>query len=107
MRHLDASADRLGRPGEALSGSPKGEPALAVLSSKVDVANKRCPSPSDWRVGMGLVDKAKNEAQKLEGEAKEKLGHHTDDKSMEAEGKKDQAAGSLKNAGENVKDAVN
>ena len=54
---------------------------------------------------MGLMDKAKNEAQKLEGEVKEKLGKHSDDHSLEAEGKKDQAAGSMKNAGEDIKDA--
>lgn len=54
---------------------------------------------------MGLMDKAKNEGQKLEGEAKEKIGQHKDDPSLEAEGKKDQAAGSMKNAGEDVKDA--
>jgi uncharacterized protein YjbJ (UPF0337 family) len=54
---------------------------------------------------MGLMDKAKNEGQKLEGEAKEKVGQHKDDPSLEAEGKKDQAAGSMKNAGEDVKDA--
>jgi uncharacterized protein YjbJ (UPF0337 family) len=54
---------------------------------------------------MGLMDKAKNEAQKLEGGAKEKFGKHSDDRSLEAEGKKDQAAGSVKNAGEDVKDA--
>ena len=55
---------------------------------------------------MGIVDKAKNEAEKLEGDAKEKLGHHTDDHKLEAEGKKDQASGSLKNAGEDLKDAI-
>jgi uncharacterized protein YjbJ (UPF0337 family) len=55
---------------------------------------------------MGIMDKAKNEAQKLEGDAKEKVGHHYDDKTLEAEGKKDQAAGSVKNVGEDVKGAV-
>lgn len=54
---------------------------------------------------MGFLDKAKNEAEKLEGKAKEKLGKHNDDPGLEVEGKKDQAAGSVKNAGEDVKDA--
>jgi len=54
---------------------------------------------------MGLADKAKNEAQKVAGEVKEKVGRHTDDDDLQAEGKKDQVAGDLKNAGEKVKDA--
>lgn len=54
---------------------------------------------------MGLMDKAKNAAEKAMGQGKEKVGAATDDKDMEAEGQKDQASGSLKNAGENVKDA--
>jgi uncharacterized protein YjbJ (UPF0337 family) len=54
---------------------------------------------------MGIADKAKNTAQKLAGQAKEKVGEHTDDTDLQAEGKKDQMAGDLKNAGEKVKDA--
>jgi len=54
---------------------------------------------------MGIADKAKNAAQKIAGEAKEAVGKHTDDSDLQAEGKKDQAAGDLKNAGEKVKDA--
>ncbi len=55
---------------------------------------------------MGIADKAKNAAQKLGGEAKEKVGKHTDNHDLQAEGKKDQVAGDLKNAGEKVKDAL-
>jgi uncharacterized protein YjbJ (UPF0337 family) len=54
---------------------------------------------------MGLTDKIKNEGQELGGEIKEKVGKVTDDSSTEAEGKKDQVAGNLKQAGEKVKDA--
>jgi uncharacterized protein YjbJ (UPF0337 family) len=54
---------------------------------------------------MSLTDKAKNAAQKVTGQAKEATGKATDDRSLEAEGKGDQVSGSLKNAGENVKDA--
>ncbi|MEO8888310.1 MAG: CsbD family protein [Jatrophihabitantaceae bacterium] len=54
---------------------------------------------------MGIVDKAKNTAEKAVGEVKETVGRHTGDEDLQAEGKKDQAKGSLKNAGENVKDA--
>jgi uncharacterized protein YjbJ (UPF0337 family) len=55
---------------------------------------------------MGIVDKAKNEAQSAAGKAKEKVGKATGDRSMEAEGKGDKAAGNLKQAGEKVKDAL-
>jgi uncharacterized protein YjbJ (UPF0337 family) len=54
---------------------------------------------------MGIADKAKNAAEDLVGKAKEVVGDATDDKSLEAEGKKDQGKASLKKAGENVKDA--
>ena len=54
---------------------------------------------------MGLTDKIKNEAEKVGGEVKEKVGEHTDDRDLQAEGKRDQVAGDLKNAGEKVKDA--
>lgn len=54
---------------------------------------------------MGVADKAENTAEKLTGQAKEKAGDVTDDQDLQAEGKKDQTKGSLKNAGENVKDA--
>lgn len=54
---------------------------------------------------MSLTDKAKNTAEKATGKVKEETGKATGDRSLEAEGKGDKAAGSLKNAGENVKDA--
>ncbi|GEL22678.1 hypothetical protein PSU4_16320 [Pseudonocardia sulfidoxydans NBRC 16205] len=56
-------------------------------------------------VEMGLDDKIDNKAQEMAGKAKEGAGKATDDRSLEAEGKKDQVAGSLKQAGEKVKDA--
>ena len=55
---------------------------------------------------MSIDDKAKNAAEKAKGKVKEAAGHMTGDKSMEAEGKGDQAKGGLKQAGEHVKDAV-
>ena len=54
---------------------------------------------------MSAIDKAKNSVEKVEGTIKEKLGRATDDKSLEAEGQKDQTKGNLKDAGEKVKDA--
>ncbi len=53
---------------------------------------------------MGLVDDAKNKAQELAGKTKEKVGEATDDKDLEAEGKKDQTKGNAKQAGEKIKD---
>jgi uncharacterized protein YjbJ (UPF0337 family) len=54
---------------------------------------------------MGLDDKVGNAAEKNAGKLKEGVGKATDDESLEAEGKSDKAKGSLKQAGENVKDA--
>ncbi len=54
---------------------------------------------------MSKDDKFDNKAQELKGKVKEALGDATDNKEWQAEGKKDQTAGSLKNAGEKIKDA--
>jgi len=53
---------------------------------------------------MAADDKVQNEAEKLGGKAKEAFGRATGNDSKVAEGKDDQAAASLKQAGENVKD---
>ncbi len=55
---------------------------------------------------MGEMDKIKNDAEKATGKVKEKVGDWTDDESLEAEGRSDQAKADLKNAGEKVKDAA-
>ncbi|MGQ2912692.1 CsbD family protein [Aeromicrobium sp.] len=54
---------------------------------------------------MSFIDKAKNTAEKVTGEVKEAVGKATDNKDLQAEGKKDQTKGSIKNVGEDVKDA--
>ena len=54
---------------------------------------------------MSSVDKIKNKAQETKGHVKEAAGKATDDRSLEAKGKKDKAAGNVKQAGEKVKDA--
>ena len=54
---------------------------------------------------MGIADKAKNTAQDLAGKAKEVAGDVTNNDELKAEGKKDQTAADVKQAGENVKDA--
>jgi uncharacterized protein YjbJ (UPF0337 family) len=53
---------------------------------------------------MSGIDKLKNKAQELTGEGKEAAGKATDDRDLQAEGHKDQAAGNAKQAGEKVKD---
>ena len=54
---------------------------------------------------MGKDDKAANKLDEMTGQAKEKLGKHTDNERLEAEGQTDQSKANLKQAGENVKDA--
>jgi uncharacterized protein YjbJ (UPF0337 family) len=54
---------------------------------------------------MSDSDKAQNFAEEKVGEAKEAVGKATDNEDLEAEGQADQTKGSLKQAGEKVKDA--
>ncbi|QUH00643.1 CsbD family protein [Saccharopolyspora erythraea] len=55
---------------------------------------------------MANEDKAGHKAEELKGRAKEKLGDVTDTEQLQAEGKAEQAKGSLKQAGEKLKDTV-
>lgn len=54
---------------------------------------------------MGISDKAKNAAEDVVGKVKETVGKATDDTSLQAEGKADQAKASGKGTVEDVKDA--
>ena len=54
---------------------------------------------------MSTKDKISNKTEEIKGKMKEGAGDATDDKSMENEGRADQAKGNLKQAGEKVKDA--
>ena len=54
---------------------------------------------------MGAMDKVENKTEELKGQVKEHVGGATGDESMQAEGKKDQFTGNIKQAGEKVKDA--
>ena len=54
---------------------------------------------------MGAMDKAKDKMQEVAGAAKEKVGDATDNPDLEAEGRREKAAGAVKGAGEKVKDA--
>jgi uncharacterized protein YjbJ (UPF0337 family) len=54
---------------------------------------------------MSGEDKANNKLEELGGKAKEALGDATNDRDLQAAGKKDQSKSNLKQAGEKVKDA--
>lgn len=54
---------------------------------------------------MSTTDKVKNTAESAKGTVKEAAGRTTGNRDLEAEGKADQTVGSLKQAGEKVKDA--
>ena len=55
---------------------------------------------------MGLGDKIQNAGEEAAGKVKETTGRATDNESLEAEGKADQASANIKQAGEKAKDAV-
>jgi uncharacterized protein YjbJ (UPF0337 family) len=55
---------------------------------------------------MGLGDKIQNAGEEAAGKVKETTGRATDNRSLEAEGKADQASANIKQAGEKAKDAV-
>ncbi len=54
---------------------------------------------------MSDTDKMKNKIEELSGKGKEAVGDATDDRDLQAEGRRDQASGNLKQAGEKIKDA--
>ena len=54
---------------------------------------------------MGTGDDIKHGAEEMKGKVKEGVGDMTDNESLEAEGKVDQAKANLKQAGDDVKDA--
>jgi uncharacterized protein YjbJ (UPF0337 family) len=54
---------------------------------------------------MSTKDKISNKTEELTGKVKEGVGDATDDQALENQGKRDQAKGNLKQAGEKVKDA--
>ena len=55
---------------------------------------------------MGVDDKIRNAAQDAAGKVKVGVGKATDNERLEAEGRADQVAADVKQAGENVKDAL-
>lgn len=55
---------------------------------------------------MGLLDKLRNKGEAVKGDAKQKTGKAIGNEQMQAEGKAGSAKGNVKQAGENVKDAL-
>ena len=55
---------------------------------------------------MSMGDKIKHAGEETVGKVKEATGKATDNESLEAEGKGDQASANVKQAGEKAKDAV-
>ncbi|MBC6469409.1 CsbD family protein [Actinomadura alba] len=55
---------------------------------------------------MSFMDKLKNRMQMGKGHAKEATGRETRDPYLESEGRRDRAAGGVKQVGEHAKDAV-
>ncbi len=53
---------------------------------------------------MGATDKISNKVEELKGQAKQKAGDATGNEQLQAEGKRDEVKGDLKQAGEKVKD---
>jgi uncharacterized protein YjbJ (UPF0337 family) len=53
---------------------------------------------------MGTDDKINNKVQETTGTVKQHVGGATGNESLKAEGRKDKAAGNLKQAGEKLKD---
>jgi uncharacterized protein YjbJ (UPF0337 family) len=58
-----------------------------------------------YRRGMSADDKASNKIDELAGKAKEAVGRATDNRDLEGEGRGEQTASNLKQAGEKIKDA--
>jgi uncharacterized protein YjbJ (UPF0337 family) len=54
---------------------------------------------------MSAMDKAKDKLQEAKGKAKKNTGEAVGNPRLEAEGRTDETAGNLKQAGEKVKDA--
>jgi uncharacterized protein YjbJ (UPF0337 family) len=55
---------------------------------------------------MGLADKAKDKAEELAGKAKAAMGDATDNPDLEAEGRRQEAKADVKQATDNISDAL-
>lgn len=55
---------------------------------------------------MSALDKLKNKAEEVKGEAKEEYGERTGDEEMQADGQADQFSSDVKDVGEKIKDKL-
>lgn len=113
----DSTARRTGTQAGALVAGARGtSESLATAPSAVRCGEQGVggdQSRSDGPVeklskelAMGAGDKAENKAEELKGKVKEGVGDATDNEQLQAEGRADQASSNLKQAGEDVKDAI-
>lgn len=58
-----------------------------------------------YSAGMSLADKMSNKARELRGRIKRNAGEVTGDRRLQAEGRAEERAGQLRQAGEKLKDA--
>jgi uncharacterized protein YjbJ (UPF0337 family) len=54
---------------------------------------------------MGLADKMSNKAREMRGRIKRNAGEVTGDRDLQARGRAEEASGSLRQAGEKIRDA--
>jgi uncharacterized protein YjbJ (UPF0337 family) len=64
------------------------------------------PRTTEKESVMSFLDKAKDKAEELMGKGKQEVGDKTGNEDLQAEGRKDEAKGDLKQAGEKFKDAL-
>jgi uncharacterized protein YjbJ (UPF0337 family) len=75
-----------------------------IATTGSDVVHMRT-LPMGSTVDMSSEDKISNKMDEMAGKGKEAAGRATDNPDLQAEGKREEAQGNLKQAGEKVKDA--
>jgi tRNA (adenine57-N1/adenine58-N1)-methyltransferase catalytic subunit len=85
-----------------------GHTGFLVAARRLEAASLALPAPGHTARGgdrVGTDDKIENKSQEIRGKVKEKVGEATDDEALEAQGRTDQTAADVKQAGEKIKDA--
>jgi uncharacterized protein YjbJ (UPF0337 family) len=78
---------------------------LAVAAARVDTLRRFRVETDEGGPAMAGADKARNKIQRIRGKAKEAMGRALDDRELEIQGRDDQRASHVKDAGEKLKDA--
>jgi uncharacterized protein YjbJ (UPF0337 family) len=94
-------------PDVPIQGAMTGKPLPTHDCSgraREELGNTRCDNNEEAE--MGLLDKLRNKGEAVKGDAKQKTGKAIGNEQMQAEGKAGSAKGNVKQAGENVKDAL-